>query len=126
MYSSSNVAATRAVMDASVAAKWVLQEQSSTQARTLLREWLANGVQPVAPSWFACEVANVLHQNVRRGVATAPDARELLRRLLAVVSLVHILPGDAIRASDIARITAQPTPYDAQYLAVAERLGCDY
>lgn len=115
-----------AVVDASVAVKWVLQEAETMEAQSLLADWLARGIQPIAPSWFACEVANVLYQQTRRGTVTVSDGRELLRRVLAVVALVDTPAADALRAYEIADRTAQPTPYDCQYLALAERAGCEY
>lgn len=115
-----------AVVDASVAVKWVITEAGTAEAQTLLADWLARGIQPIAPSWFSCEVANVLYQQARRGTVTAPDGRELLRRVLAVVALVDAPAADALRAFEIAGLTAQPTPYDCQYLALAERAGCEY
>lgn len=121
-----SVSASVAVVDASVAVKWVLNEAGTIAAQTLLAGWLARGIQPIAPSWFACEVTNVLYQQTRRGTVTVPDGRELLRRVLAVVALVDAPAGDALRAYEIADLTAQPTPYDCQYLALAERVGCEY
>lgn len=115
-----------AVVDASIAVKWVLAEEGTVEAQALLAGWLARGIQPIAPSWFSCEVANVLYQQTRRGAVTAPDGRELLRRVLAVVALVDAPTTDALRAYEIAGLTAQPTPYDCQYLALAERAGCEY
>jgi len=114
------------VVDASIAAKWLLTEDGSNEARTLLRAWLASAMQPIAPDLFGTEIANIMHQQVRRGMVTHLDARELLRRVLAVVALVPMPVSDILRAFDIAALTGQQTPYDAQYLALAERVGGEY
>ena len=114
------------VVDASIAVKWVLNDAGTIAAQTLLADWLTRGIQPIAPSWFACEVANVLYQQTRRNLLMTADGRELLRRTLAVVALMDVSPADALRAYEIAVLTNQPTPYDCQYLALAERIGCDY
>lgn len=53
------------VVDASIAVKWVVEEPGSEDARALLETWLAADMQPVAPSWLACEVSNILYQKMR-------------------------------------------------------------
>ncbi len=61
-----SVPAGAVVVDASVACKWVLNEPETPQARALLAHWVAARLQPIAPSWFACEVANVLYRRACR------------------------------------------------------------
>lgn len=114
------------VVDASIAAKWFLTEEDSATARRLLIRWKTAKIRVIAPAWFACEVANIVHRRKMRGQLTVDDAREVLTSVLAEVVLVETPPADAIRALEIAYILAQQTPYDAQYLALAEREGCEY
>lgn len=113
------------VVDASVAAKWFLTEEDSVAARRLLVRWKNGGIRVIAPAWFACEVANIVHRRTLRGQLTRDDARDALQSILDEVVLVETLPADALRALDIAHLLVQQTPYDAQYLALAEREGCE-
>lgn len=46
--------------------------------------------------------------------------------MLAVVALRDAPGSDAARAMEIADTAEQQTPYDACYLALAEREGCEY
>lgn len=52
------------IVDASVAAKWVLDEAGSDEARALLTQTVA------APDLIYAEVFNAVHKRVRRGEAT--------------------------------------------------------
>ena len=112
-------------VDASLAVKWILPEDDTDLALALIEEWAATAVQPIAPGWFACEVANVLFQRIRAGEMSLSDARAQLRTLLAVVDLRDEDPSDAERAMEIALLAGRQATYDAQYAALAERLGCE-
>jgi predicted nucleic acid-binding protein len=112
-------------VDSSLALKWVLTEVRSTEALGLLSQWAQDGIQPVVPSWFACEIANVLYQYVKRANLTVTDAQELHRSVMTQVVVVGDEPADAERAMELAHAATQPASYDAQYLALAERMGCE-
>lgn len=114
------------VVDASIAVKWVVVEEGSEDARTLLRSWLAAGFQPVAPSWFICEIANILHRKARIGDLLFADALEAYDDVLSFVTVLSEHIADGRRGMDIARQITQQQSYDAQYLALAERLGAEY
>src|ERR687886_225353 len=60
------------VADASVAVKWVLQEQHSDRADTLLSDSLAAGRPLVGPSHLTAEVMNILY---RRRLRSDPTLR---------------------------------------------------
>lgn len=114
------------VVDASIAVKWVIAEEGSQDARVLLGSWIAAGVQPVAPSWFICEVANILHRKALSDDLSFADAMDAYDDLLFFVTILSENIADGKRAIHIARQTAQRQSYDAQYLALAERLGTEY
>ncbi len=52
------------VVDASVAFKWLVEEENSDKATELTRLWDDEGVQLAAPSLMPFEVANALHRRV--------------------------------------------------------------
>jgi len=114
------------VVDASIAVKWVVAEEGDGDARTLLRSWLTAGIQPVAPSWFICEIANILHRKTLAGDLSFADALGAYDDLLLFVTIFPENIADGRRGMYIARQIAQQQPYDAQYLALAERLGAEY
>lgn len=114
------------VVDASIAVKWVVAEEGAQDARALLGSWVAAGVEPVAPSWFACEVANILHRKALSGDLSFADAMDAYDDLLFFVTILPENIADGRRAMHIARQATQRQSYDAQYLALAERLGAEY
>lgn len=103
------------IVDASVAAKWVLDEDGSDRANALRAE---GGL--IAPSLAAAEIGNTLWKAVRRGLVSRADA------LVAVEAA--LLPFDALvaneelhaRALELAIDLGHPI-YDCFYLALAER-----
>lgn len=111
------------VSDASLALKWVLVEQDSPAALALLRAWQQAQIQPVVPSWFACEVGNRLFQSVRRGDLTVTEAQQSVSAIMALVEVADEEPADIARAIDLATAIGEPRIYDTLYVAVAERLG---
>ena len=102
------------VVDASVAAKWLLPEQHSARAELLL----ANGTSLSAPDLLYSEVANVLWKRVLRGEVTEESADAGLALLLQIE--IDITPAREIIAEAFA-ITCrfERTVYDAVYLALA-------
>ncbi len=73
------------VVDASVAAKWVLpgaHEPFSDEALRLLKQWLDRKINLVVPDFFWVELTNVLWKAVRRGRCTNEIAGVALAALL--------------------------------------------
>ena len=113
------------VVDASLAVKWLLEEDDSDSARALARLWADEGTIPVAPHLMPVEVANVLHRRVVRGELTVEAAVRLLETLLASGVELRDTPGLNSRALELADQLQQGAVYDAHYLALAESLDCD-
>ena len=84
------------VVDASLALKWVLEEDYTAEAIDLLAHWRAHRIARIAPGWFACEVANVLYQQVRTGELTIVQAGQALADVLAAVTIRDVEPETAL------------------------------
>jgi len=101
-----------AVVDASVAVKWVVPENGSGRARSLAQAKLA------APDLLFVECANILWKKVRMGHLTRREAADCLRLLLdmpvAVVGSRELLDS-ALRLS----LELDHSVYDCLYLALA-------
>ena len=112
------------VVDASLALKWVLQEEHTEEALALWDRWQETVEYVVAPPIFRSEVTNVLHQRVRRGEFGRAHAEDALGCLTSLVA-VDEPAGLYDRALTLADELGLPSTYDALYLALAEAQGCD-
>lgn len=116
----------RRVIDASSAFKWAVAEIDSDKAE-LLRDDYRNGVvELLAPDIFPAEIASSLLTAQRRGRIS--DYQPPLADILATCPVLHetrpLLPAvGAILASVTSG--ARVSLYDALYVALAEREGCE-
>ncbi len=100
------------VPDASVALKWILQEDGSDRARALAHQPL------VAPDFLLLECANVLAIQVRRGLVPPDWARNALRALHE--GPIRFLPsGPFIEDAHALGVRLSHGAYDCLYLAAA-------
>jgi predicted nucleic acid-binding protein len=104
-----------AVIDASVAAKWVSEEDHSAEAACAL-----SLDARYAPAHWLAEAANVLWAKVSRGDLTAADAEERVAVLLRAPVVAAPLEGLVPRAFAIG-VARGVTIYDALYVALAEK-----
>jgi predicted nucleic acid-binding protein len=114
------------VVDASLAAAWVLPEALTEEALRLVEGWMAADRPMLAPGLFAAEVVNALHQRVRRREMSLDAAREALGVLAAFEVELREEPGVPQRALTLAAALGRPSAYDCYYLALAEVLDCEY
>jgi predicted nucleic acid-binding protein len=103
------------IVDASVAMKWVCEEEGSDRAADLLVGW-----KPAAPSIWIVETANALWRKTRTNELTADEATERLAALRSAP--VRSMPVDDLiePALKIAASLSHPI-YDCLYLAAAIR-----
>lgn len=122
----------RVVVDTSLALKWVVQEDDSDIANALLATWIAQGVIVLAPSLMAYEIANAVHQRVRRGDFTPDDAEQAFTQLYSTginfrwARSASVAAALSARALEIARDYNLGVAYDTQFLALAEHEDCEY
>jgi predicted nucleic acid-binding protein len=106
-----------AVVDASVSAKWVVEEQYSAKAALLLQ---CDALH--APDHWHAEAVNVLWSKVVNGDLSPTDAEErmavLLRAPVAGTPITGLMP----RAFAIS-VSNAVTIYDSLYVALAEKRG---
>jgi len=98
------------VIDASVAAKWLIAEPDSDAANALLIEDL------IAPSIFLNECANVLWKRIKSGEISSAEGVELFDSLTTgEIILYEVAPAEAFALA----IELNHPVYDCLYLALA-------
>lgn len=106
------------VVDASVAAKWLVEEVGSSQARSVL----SAGATLLAPELIVAEISNVAWKKVGRDEISSEHALAMIRLLPRLLDSLATLAPLAEAAFTIARDLDHPA-YDGFYLALAEREG---
>jgi predicted nucleic acid-binding protein len=109
------------VVDASVAAKWLLAEALSAKAVGLVQ--LENEL--LVPELFWAEIGNILWKKARTG--ELPDT-EAVRRFddLASMGLRTVSNALIARAAIGVALAAGRTVYDSVYVALAMHEGCRF
>jgi predicted nucleic acid-binding protein len=113
------------VVDASLAIKWVLKEDLRAEALALLSRWDQDSVTILVPSWFSCEIANVMLKRMWKSNLTLLEAQTSLDSIASAVVVRDIEPIVAKRGLEIAWSLGRPASYDSHYVAMAEHLGID-
>ena len=72
------------VVDASLAVKWLVEEDDSDKAHAALQSWVAQDITRIALPLMPFEVANALHRRVLRGELNVGDSIRMIARLLSV------------------------------------------
>ena len=112
------------VIDASVAAKWIIPGEPWDEKARALKEAVVKGtVEAYAPTLIVYELTSVISRAVRNGVLSQQDAAEALRAIgLLGIELVEVRWEDAAETLEIA-IRSGLTTYDSAYLLVSKRVG---
>jgi predicted nucleic acid-binding protein len=112
------------VVDASVALKWYLEDESNvSQAAYLWNAFAVGETTLVAPHYIRYEIANALEVARIQGRISQDQADDKLTSFLGTGVYLEA-DGDALlRAAIDATRRYEVTPYDALYLALAESLG---
>jgi predicted nucleic acid-binding protein len=115
------------VVDTSVVVKWIVTASDANVARALLAEWTSKGIIIRAPALLAYEAVNSLYKYIRSSQMPLEDAASGLRKVIfPLVTFDH--PKDAsfsLRTIELASQFNLAATYDAHYLALAEKEGCE-
>jgi predicted nucleic acid-binding protein len=110
------------VVDASVAVKWVLDEEFTQQARHLLRDSVRLPI--LAPAHLTSEVTNALYQRVRTTDPTkrisAAEAQEALTQFLRFRIALRAEPELYQQALRFAQTYRLSQIYDSLYIVLAQ------
>lgn len=107
------------VIDASVAIKWVIEEEGTAAALALRGQNLA------APDLINAECANILWKKTRLGELSADEA-VFAGRLLSNAEIEMIPTRSLVEAAIQIAVELDHPAYDCVYLALAEQRDADF
>ena len=109
------------VVDASVAAKWLLPaagESLLEQANRLAEQHVKRDLQLIAPSLIEAEIGNVLWKSVRRKRISSAEAEVSLHHFTALA--IQMVPASDLLIQTLqVAISWDRTFYDSLYVALA-------
>jgi predicted nucleic acid-binding protein len=116
------------VADSGIFLAMALKETYSNQAVSLVSFWAEQDIKVAAPTLFRYEIIAVIRKSVFRNLISSQEAAQRQSSLLASTQGVTFMIDDNLlkRSYELATQLNRPTAYDSQYLAVAERLGCEF
>jgi predicted nucleic acid-binding protein len=113
-------------VDASLVVQLVVGGTQADKISDLWQTWLDESRPLVAPTLLYCEVSNAIYRYFVHEYLLPEAADEAL---MAALSLDISLYEDQElhhRSLELARRFSLPATYDAQYLALSERLGAEF
>ena len=108
------------VNDASIAVKWVIEEQGTPEALVLRRK-----AKLIAPELLVAECANVLCKKVQRNELTKEEAL-LAARLLQGAEIALLPMRSLFEAATRISIELNHPAYDCMYVALAVANECTF
>ena len=106
------------IVDASVAAKWLLVEPDSDRAQALLAAWQKGAVDGLAPSVLPVEVASTVWKRAIRGFIPAETAARLFEKFRELDFPLAPVEESMTTALALALRHRHPI-YDCLYVALA-------
>lgn len=114
------------VLDSSIFIASVYVEKLTTEAKGLL-VWLKDTLTILnAPTLLRYELIAVSRKAVYQARVTPEQGLIARDQLLSYPVMLHFDDSLLKRGYELAAEFNRPTAYDAQYLALAERLSCDF
>jgi predicted nucleic acid-binding protein len=114
------------VVDSGILIASVFPETFTAKALAILSDWRRQGIQLVAPTLFRYEIVAVTRKIVYQARAMPEQALRGRDEMLNYAVAYQMDDSLLKRAYDLATQLKRPSAYDSQYLALAERLGCEF
>lgn len=114
------------VLDSGIFIASVFVETLTSEAKGLLHQLQATEVMLQAPHLLRYELIAVSRKAVYQKRVTVEEGLIARDQLLSYPVTLHFDDALLKRGYEIAEASNRPTAYDAQYLALAERLSCEF
>lgn len=108
------------VIDASIALRWVVEEEGTSEALALRRH-----AKLIAPELLAVECANILWKKVERDELSTAEAL-LAARLLQAADIEFLATRHLLETATQIAIELDHPAYDCLYLALATEHDCRF
>lgn len=115
------------VVDSNILVAFGLSDEPlHTQANQILATWTSAEITLAAPRLFRSEITAVVRKVVYQQRITHEQGRGMLTRLLSYPVEFHEDDSLLKSAYELAEQYNRPRAYDAQYLALSQRLSCEF
>lgn len=116
---------TSLIVDATVAAKWLLAEVDSDKAAALFQAWTGARIGLLAPEIIAAEVSSTLWKRVMRGLLPVREAIRLQSQFNDLGIPLHPI-GELVGLAFELALRYRHSVYDGLYLALAHKTGAEF
>jgi predicted nucleic acid-binding protein len=116
----------RVILDSGILIASVYPETLTQQAQHLIKQLQEDDVTVHAPHLLRYELIAVSRKAVYQKRVTAEEGLQARDRLLSYPVILHFDDALLKRGYELSAKYNRPTAYDSQYLALAERLSCDF
>lgn len=117
--------ASTVVIDANILLATAFRQNHTAYAYALISDLQKQGTQLAAPVLQRYEIVSVIRRYVHQNLVLKAEADIILDNLQSYAIEYYVDDTLLKRSLGIAHHFNRPAAYDAQYLAVAERLGCE-
>lgn len=113
-------------LDASLVLDWLLPTPMTDAVDIIWAQWAEHEMELVGPPLLLAETTSGLRLWTHLGRITPTDGKAAFERFCQMDLHTVTYQDLHVRAWQLATEFRQPRAYDAQYLAVAEREGCEF
>ena len=111
------------VVDASVAARFLLVEELSEQAKLILKDYLEEKLNLEAPKLIIYEVGNTLWKATQQGYLTSEKAKQKFQHFLQLKLGFTVFEKENYERILMRSVEADLTYYDSAYIEATRKIG---
>lgn len=114
------------VVDSSVAVKWYVDEQHSSEARRILADYKTGSLTLLAPDLIYAEFGNIMWKKRTFQGFDPNDAERIVKRFRAQSIFSLTSTADLVEDAYRFGVMHRRAVYDMLYLALSLRVGCQF
>jgi len=114
------------VIDSGVVVKWYVAEPYSSEARRLFHQHLSGNVALFAPDLIYAEFGNIMWKKQALQGFSPADAEVIVEDFRTQIEMSTTPAADLLAEAYRIAVQHKRTVYDSLYLALSQRLGCEF